>query len=799
MSHGSSGSAKSSPKVALAPHRSLRANGIGTRRDCHWVDWKKKLECEELAEGKTGLAALSALAKSVRAEVDHSSAISDEGHKARVTILMHGQTARPHCSNKPRQWDAIQSQHTSLFGPLKNRGFEVNLLLATNCCSASESTGGGGVMSWESQLRKHYGPILTDLLLDNCDGARDKRCLIHRVLLLWDRQLKERADRSSRESQAIYEHERVLFTRPDMLFKARGSEMVLAMVAGSQNKMTWPFKCEDEAWKSWQCVADTLVSLPALSLAAYRSACLGHIACHPEAHQGGGPHMLRFDHSSGGHIAKGYQGHACYRCVKLATMRYREARDSKAEENPVASPGNSVKGQPASLSDQVWFGIHLSGNDFRAFSLKDNPAYESAVLAAVRTAEAEVASMNTASAPVASEHVIASGASRIAAAHWQPAAAAAVCETACKEAVSCRAWSAGAGVRALALEQGDTVLDGGEDEDESGHGLDSSDNAFLNNIHGHDRHHERGLMEPNALADAQSTRLTMISNSTYDANQRKLAAVSEVKRGAQVEKVDNNCKYVAWKKKVECASESNAVAAAGSVAKASNVVAAQSVSQRGQDHSAGPGQPNAGGSGNSRRESAEETKANMERAAAALAAKLVRMGASGHGAYCLLKTTYMPPSSPKNKGSGYDKYNPPQVVSGALGMASAGVGPNAVLGSLRLGFAWDVELRVNARQASGDNPFYTFASEHDFSTRQGGGGGWKKADSNKLQHGAAPGLHNYGTKHVGNGAANAKNQGGHITNGPALKAHATVGGMFFKIKKKKIDDESRDAPYDRGV
>jgi hypothetical protein len=775
------------PKVALNLfHRNLRANiapAPGTRRDCHWVDWKKKLECEELPEGKTGLAALAALAKSVHAEVDASAATNDEGsfslpgHRARVTILMHGQTARPHCSNRPRQWDAIQSQHKSLFDPLKGRGFEVNLLLATNRCSASEATGGGGVMSWESQLRKHYGPILTDLLLDNCDGARDNRCLIHRVLLLWDRQLKERVDGSSKGGQAIYEHDRVLFTRPDMLYKARGSEMVLAMVAGSHNKMTWPFKCEDEAWKSWQCVADTLVTLPALSLAAYRSACLGHLACHPEAHQGGGPHMLRFDHSGGGHIAKGYQGHACYRCVKLATMRYREARDSKAEGNPMKAP-------PAPLSDQVWFGVHLTGNDFRAFSLQDNTAYAAAVSKAVRAAEA---------ATDASTNAV----------QWQPAAAASACESACKEAVSCRAWSAGAGVRSLALEQGNADTNRDKDEDESSHRLDLSDSAFLNNTDGHDMHRTRRLTAISTVEDARSTQLTRYRNFANDTTQvrmdrRLAAAISEAKVEARAGNVGGNCKYVAWKKKVECGSDSKTGAATGPGGKSTNEgghgrTTARSTPPPGQGPKAGSDKSKAGNSGELRLESAEEAKADAARTAAALAAKLVRMGASGHGAYCLLKTRYSPPPPPSKKVSNLDMSNPPQVVSGALGMASAGAGPNAVLGSLHLGFAWDVELRVNARQASGDNPFYTFASEHDFSSRGGGGDGWKKGATSKPQHAASPGLHNYGNKPVGNGTTNAKNQRGHTTNGPALKAHTTVGSLFFKTKKKKVDEAPMDA------
>jgi hypothetical protein len=698
-----------SPKMALnISHRNFRA--LGTRRDCHWAIWKKKIECEKISDGTTGLAALAALAESVHAKVDVNTVTNEEGplslpgHRARVTILVHGQTARPHCSNKPRQLEAIQSQHKSLFGPLKSRGFEVNLLLATNRCSASEATGGGGVMSWESQLRKHYGPILTGLLLDNCDGARDKRCLINRVLLLWDRQLKERTEGSFIGSQLIYEHDRVLFTRPDMLFKSRGSEMILAMVAGSQNNMTWSFKCEDGAWKSWQCVADTLVSLPALSLAAYRSSCLGHMACHPEAHQGGGPHMLRFDNGGGGHISKGYHGHGCYRCVKQATMRYLADRTSQVEDIPTTSSSNSTNAPAASLRDQVWYGVHLTGNDFRVFSLQDNPVYAAAVSTDAYAAKDVSVSTN--------------------ATQWQPSAAASAYESACKEAVSCRAWSAGADVRSLASEQGNISLAVDKDEDKSSHRLGLYDGAYLNNTESHDRHRARRLTAIDAVEDAQSTQvegnLKVVNESSQYRWKRRLAKVTEAKKEPRKGKPSGNCKYVAWKKRVVCAAESKIVAATGPGAKHTNEMGHSGTAVRSTPHfekgnKAGLNESKAGNSGGSRKENVEEANANAAATASALTAKLVRMGASGHGAYCLLKTTYTPPLLyPSKEASSLDELDPPQVVSGALGMASEGAGQKAVLGSLHLGFAWDAELRVNARKASGDNPFYTFASEHGF-------------------------------------------------------------------------------------
>ncbi len=48
--------------------------------------------------------------------------------------------------------------------------------------------------------------------------------------------------------------------------------------------MTWPFKCEAEAWDLWSCVADTMIALPAKGLRHFRATCLGTMTCHPEAH-----------------------------------------------------------------------------------------------------------------------------------------------------------------------------------------------------------------------------------------------------------------------------------------------------------------------------------------------------------------------------------------------------------------------------------------------------------------------------------------------------------------------------------
>ena len=283
---------------------------------------------------------------------------------------MQGQMARPHCSNKARQWDAVKSQHNSLFKPLKNRGFDVDLLLATNRCDCSVKSKCGKEPSWESLIRTHYSPVLKGLYLDNCNSEVDKRCLMHRVLLLWDQQMRDTAGgfrdygMSPEGSELFNSLDWILFTRPDIVFKARGAELVLGMipvgmVPGSDKRIMWPFKCEPDAWNKWQCVADTLVALPAVSLEAYRSTCLGYLACRPDAQQREKLNILRFDNGGGAHIGGGYSGHACYRCVKLANARFRDS--NRTDSDPKASA--KAEGVMPPQDDQVWFGVVLTGDN----------------------------------------------------------------------------------------------------------------------------------------------------------------------------------------------------------------------------------------------------------------------------------------------------------------------------------------------------------------------------------------------------------------------------------------------------
>lgn len=82
----------------------------------------------------------------------------------------------------------------------------------------------------------------------------------------------------------------------------------------------WPFKCEDKAWGEWECVADTMVALPAHALPRYRRACLGRLSCHPDASMSGNSAPIpHFDQNRGGlHIGAGFSGHGCFRCALQA-------------------------------------------------------------------------------------------------------------------------------------------------------------------------------------------------------------------------------------------------------------------------------------------------------------------------------------------------------------------------------------------------------------------------------------------------------------------------------------------------
>ena len=374
---------------------------------------------------------LSQTANSSTIILDSNASKSSSTRKPRVTILMHGQMARPRCGDKAGQWATAEAQHRSLFTPLTQRGFDVHLLVATNHCDNLKSSSSSNELSWESLIRRHYSPVLKGLFLDNCDSELDKRCLIHRVLLLWDRQ------RSEKENK----HDWVLFARPDIVFKDRGAELILRMFPESENRIMWPYKCEPVAWRNWRCVVDTLMAIPAGSFSAYRSTCLGYEACYPESHQKTKLNILRFD-KGGGYL---YSGHACYRCVELAQRHYNDSRLAETSYSTVNATDISTK-LPLipPRDDLVFFGMNLIGDDFGAFNLINHPIYASAI-----TAATHVADNSSAEVPLENDGAV----TQDVAIQWEPGAAVVACKASCKEAIGCRAWSAGE--NALALESRD--------------------------------------------------------------------------------------------------------------------------------------------------------------------------------------------------------------------------------------------------------------------------------------------------------------------------------------------------------
>jgi hypothetical protein len=212
-------------------------------------------------------------------------------------VLLFGQTARPSCSNRHRQLHQIvKSQKKHLFEPLTKKGYRINALMATNDCGKG----------WDRSLRDAYGSVLTDLVLDNCKTQKDHRCLMNRVLRLWDKHVA---------AVPQYLDGLVLLTRPDILWLKEGYKLILGLAhLASSHHIAWPFRCEKGAWESWQCVADTATCLPAAALLSYREACLGRVSCFPDARDD--DKRVFFDSGGGFLVGSGYSGHGCYRCAK---------------------------------------------------------------------------------------------------------------------------------------------------------------------------------------------------------------------------------------------------------------------------------------------------------------------------------------------------------------------------------------------------------------------------------------------------------------------------------------------------
>ena len=80
----------------------------------------------------------------------------------------------------------------------------------------------------------------------------------------------------------------VMLTRPDLIWDprqgpgfARASAGAAALLPGAEgsagSRMVWPFRCENHAWVAWKCTADTLVTLPGMSLATFYDQCVGMV------------------------------------------------------------------------------------------------------------------------------------------------------------------------------------------------------------------------------------------------------------------------------------------------------------------------------------------------------------------------------------------------------------------------------------------------------------------------------------------------------------------------------------------
>jgi hypothetical protein len=102
---------------------------------------------------------------------NESSHVNAESNSPRATVLIFGRTV---CSDRQRQFLAIQTQRQSLFKALSKRGFEVNGILATNDCGQIASG-----TSWEEELRSRYGSAVHSFVLDNCTGFLEDRCLLN--------------------------------------------------------------------------------------------------------------------------------------------------------------------------------------------------------------------------------------------------------------------------------------------------------------------------------------------------------------------------------------------------------------------------------------------------------------------------------------------------------------------------------------------------------------------------------------------------------------------------------------------
>jgi hypothetical protein len=291
---------------------------------------------------------------------------SDNGTAAIwVTIIMHGQSARPRCSDRAAQISAFANQRNRLVRPLHARGLGVRVLVATNDCPDDPAL---NHPKWRDTVVAGYRSGLANVTFDSCAKDPSRRCLLRRALELWD---AVAARYPAEVATGV-----VLLTRPDLDWLVQGPELALALVgiALRQGKMAWPYRCEAAAFDGWGCVVDTAVALPARLLAPYRQECLGRVSCHPEAGaappqvsptaaagnsggdggSGAAPPRIFAPYNHGYDVANGYSGHGCARCVGLAA----------------ATRGSGLEGVGVAFA---WEEARLDGNTRRAAGR--NPFY----------------------------------------------------------------------------------------------------------------------------------------------------------------------------------------------------------------------------------------------------------------------------------------------------------------------------------------------------------------------------------------------------------------------------------------
>lgn len=214
-----------------------------------------------------------------------------------ISVLLYGESShrnhlRPKCSKSDQEahvQKVVNSQILHFLNPLADAGFDVRVLLATNAC-------GDG---WEDTLKQAYRPYLFGVTLSDCSAYANKRCHLYvritpakQLFLLYGLH----SNASSQNSLRLFDDlsskcpscvgdvgDFVIMSRPDLIWKESvGIPFSLSLVSDPR-RITWPFRCVG-AWKEWQCVADTAVSFPAFAFNAYRSACVGHLSCHPDAY-----------------------------------------------------------------------------------------------------------------------------------------------------------------------------------------------------------------------------------------------------------------------------------------------------------------------------------------------------------------------------------------------------------------------------------------------------------------------------------------------------------------------------------